>query len=231
MTTTTTHAPRVNSVTAKIRTTSRQTTAAVALMMTLRRHPDSRWWRWCLVIPAPAMVKPVRTPMAYIGISDATWARVAASRAIEATASTMMPLENTRRCPRTVRVRGRKESSATKLTRKGNPVKLVLAARIRMTAVDAWSSPYSRDPAAPCPYTSRPISETTVGRPELKGRAWARADRTDTPRNIDPRMVLMTTRVNRALAAWGSRKTLTPFDMASVPVMAEPPLAKARAAM
>ena len=38
----------------------------------------------------------------------------------------------------------------------------------------------------------------------------------------------MRTRVVRAFLAWGSRKTLTPLEMASVPVMAELPLAKAR---
>ena len=39
----------------------------------------------------------------------------------------------------------------------------------------------------------------------------------------------MMTSVVRALSAWGSRKTLTPLEMASVPVMADPPLANARA--
>ena len=83
------------------------------------------------------MVKPVNTPIAYMGMSDATRAPVASSSATEAAASTMIPLENTRRCPRTVSMRGRNESSATKLTRNGNPVKLVLAARIRIRAVAA----------------------------------------------------------------------------------------------
>ncbi len=77
--------------------------------------------------------------MAYMGISAATLAPVATSRAIDAAASTRMPLENTSRWPRTVSLRGRNESSATKLTRKGNPVKLVLAARIRISAVAACS--------------------------------------------------------------------------------------------
>ncbi len=36
-------------------------------------------------------------------------------------------------------MRGRNESSATKLTRNGNPVKLVLAARIKMSAVAVCS--------------------------------------------------------------------------------------------
>ena len=91
-------------------------------------------------MPAPAMVKPVKTPMAYMGMRAATLAPVASSRAIDAPASSRIPLENTSRWPRTVSLRGRKESSATKLTRKGKPVKLVLAARIRIRAVAACSA-------------------------------------------------------------------------------------------
>ena len=126
---------------AKMSTTSRQTTAAVALTITLRLHPgpDGSGGAWSC--PAPAMVKPVNTPMAYIGMSAATLARVATSSAIEATARTMMPFENTSRWPRTVRGRGRNESSATKLTRNGKPVKLVLAARIKISAVAACRQP------------------------------------------------------------------------------------------
>jgi hypothetical protein len=90
-------------------------------------------------MPAPAMVKPVKTPMAYMGMRADTLASVATSRAMDATASRRIPLENTRRWPRTVSLRGRNESSATKLTRKGKPVKLVLAARMRIRAVAACS--------------------------------------------------------------------------------------------
>ena len=91
-------------------------------------------------MPVPAMVKPVNTPMAYIGMSAETLAWVASSSAIDATARSMIPLEKTNRWPRTVSLRGRKESSATKLTRNGNPVKLVFAARMRIRAVAACSS-------------------------------------------------------------------------------------------
>ena len=90
-------------------------------------------------MPAPAMVKPVKTPMAYIGMSAATLAPVARRSAMDAPASSRIPLEKTSRWPRTVSLRGRNESSATKLTRKGKPVKLVLAARMRISAVAAWS--------------------------------------------------------------------------------------------
>jgi hypothetical protein len=73
-----------------------------------------------------------------------------------------------------------------------------------------------------------PISETTVGVPEMNGTEWVKAARIDTPRNSVPRMLLIKNSVVRALRACGSRKMLTPFEMASVPVMAELPLAKAR---
>ncbi len=73
-----------------------------------------------------------------------------------------------------------------------------------------------------------PISETTVGVPDRNGTLWVRAASTDTPRNMTPRIVLMSTRVVRAFCACGFRKMLTPLEIASVPVMAELPLAKAR---
>ena len=73
-----------------------------------------------------------------------------------------------------------------------------------------------------------PISEITVGVPDTNGTLWVNADRTDTPRNMTPRIVLISTRVVRALRAWGLRKMLTPLEIASVPVMAELPLAKER---
>ncbi len=62
----------------------------------------------------------------------------------------------------------------------------------------------------------------------MKGTAWVSAARTDTPRNITPRMLLISTSVVRALRACGSRKMLTPLEIASVPVIAELPLANAR---
>ncbi len=127
----------MNSATAKTTTTTAHTTAAKPLTTTRWRQCGSRWRRWWATMPAPAMVKPVKTPMAYMGMSAATLAPVASSRAMDAPASSRMPLEKTSRWPRTVSLRGRKESSATKLTRNGNPVKLVLAARIRISAVAA----------------------------------------------------------------------------------------------
>ena len=139
MTTTMTQPPSVNSAMANTTTITAHTTAAVALTATLFRQCSPRWVRWCFTIPAPAMVNPVKTPMAYMGINADTLAPVASSSTTEAAASTMIPLENTRRCPRTVSLRGRNESSATKLTRKGKPVKLVFAARIRIRAVAACS--------------------------------------------------------------------------------------------
>ena len=139
MTTTMTQPPWVNSAMANTTTMTAQMTAAAALTATPFRQCSSLRVKWCFAIPAPAMVNPVKTPMAYMGMSAETLAPVASSSTIEAVARTMIPLEKTSRWPRTVSMRGRKESSATKLTRKGKPVKLVLAARIRISAVAVCS--------------------------------------------------------------------------------------------
>ena len=48
-----------------------------------------------------------------------------------------MPLENTRRCPRTVNWRGMKLSLAWNEARRGKSAKLVLAARTRISIVPA----------------------------------------------------------------------------------------------
>ncbi len=92
MTTTTTQAPWVNSATAKTTTTMAQTTAAMALTATPLRQCWSRCRQWWVTIPAPAMVKPVNTPMAYIGMSAATLAPVASKRAIDAPARQQDPV-------------------------------------------------------------------------------------------------------------------------------------------
>src|SRR5665213_3630354 len=79
----------------------------------------------------------------------------------------------------------------------------------------------------PVPNTARPIWESTVGVPDRYGTAWVRAAKTDTDRNMAPRMEAMRTSVVRALRTWGGLNTVTALEMASIPVMAEPPLAKA----
>ena len=68
-----------------------------------------------------------------------TTAPTTISNVREIAVSTMMPLENTSRCPRLVSQRGRNESSATKLARYGNPLKLVLPPVNRINAVPAWT--------------------------------------------------------------------------------------------
>jgi len=67
----------------------------------------------------------------------------------------------------------------------------------------------------------------TVGVPDAKGIGWVTDARSDTPSTRDPRITAIRTMVIRALRASGRRKMLTPLEMASVPVRAEPPEAKA----
>ncbi len=57
-------APWLNLATAMITSTMNESTEAVPLMASRRRQWSSRWVRWYFAIPAPAMVKPVNTPMA-----------------------------------------------------------------------------------------------------------------------------------------------------------------------
>ena len=68
----------------------------------------------------------------------------------------------------------------------------------------------------------------TVGVPFSNGAAWTLAARVDSPKNMMPRKVPMTTRVLRAFFQAGSLKAGTPFEMASTPVTAAPPDANAR---
>jgi hypothetical protein len=70
------------------------------------------------------------------------------------------------------------------------------------------------------------IWATTVGVPRYGGRGGRPRPAPDADDQI-PRIVLIQTIVIRALRASGWRKTLTPFEMASVPVSADPPEAKA----
>ncbi len=59
-----TQAPSVNLDTAMMMRTMKESTEAVPLMASRRRQWSSLWVRWYLAMPAPAIVKPVNTPMA-----------------------------------------------------------------------------------------------------------------------------------------------------------------------
>ena len=90
-----------------------------------------------------------------------------------------------------------------------------------------WNSPNSSAPMPTSPKTARPICEMTVGVPSSYGIGCSFQARTDTVRNIEPAMPPMMTSVVRALRHAGSLKAGTPFEMASTPVTAAPPEAKA----
>src|SRR5205807_8406494 len=72
-----------------------------------------------------------------------------------------------------------------------------------------------------------PICEITVGVPDLKGMACTLVDRADSPKNITPRVEPITTRVSLAFFHSGGLKAVTPLEMASTPVTAAQPEAKA----
>ena len=67
----------------------------------------------------------------------------------------MIALENTSRWPRRRNCRGRKASSATKLARKGKPLKLVFAPVKRISAVAICTTTNRTSPSSPEPKTIR----------------------------------------------------------------------------
>jgi hypothetical protein len=79
----------------------------------------------------------------------------------------------------------------------------------------------------PALKTNLPTSEMTVGLPFSKGATCMCEVSRETPKNITASNEAMTTRVVLAFFHSGGRKTLTPFEMASTPVTAAPPEAKA----
>lgn len=97
MATTISHAPLVNSVTMKMRVTTALNTKAEALTMRFWRRFGPGWVTKYLVMPAPAMVKPVNTVQAYSGIRSATRARVTTNSTMETTVRAAIPFEYTNR--------------------------------------------------------------------------------------------------------------------------------------
>ena len=85
-----------------------------------------------------------------------------------------MPLENTRRWPRTMNWRGMKLSPAWNDASRGKSAKLVLAARTRISIVPACSARNMAWPAGVWPNTNLPTCEITVGVPPSYGMAWTR---------------------------------------------------------
>ncbi len=142
-----------------------------------------------------------------------------------ATARAMMPLENTRRWPRLVSCLGMKASSAWKLARRGKSAKLVLAASTRMSMVAAWVNRNRAWPTGPLPNTALAAWAMTVVL--SLGTMCILAASHEMPMNMVPSSMPMTTRVSRACLASGALKAGTPLEMASTPVMAAPPEAKA----
>ena len=103
----------MNFTTAKMPTTISDSEPAARLIQNLCRQPCSRRLWWYFAMPKPAIVNAVNTPIAYSGTRLLTSASLMMSSATEVTASTMIALENTSRCPRLSSQRGRNESPAT----------------------------------------------------------------------------------------------------------------------
>ena len=142
-----------------------------------------------------------------------------------AMARAMMPLENTSRWPRLVSCLGMKASLAWKLANRGKSAKLVLAASTRINMVAAWVNRNRAWPTAPLPYTAWAAWAMTVL--ESLGTTCILAASQEMPRNMEPSRTAMMTSVWRACFHSTGLKAGTPLEMASTPVMAAPPEAKA----
>ncbi len=142
-----------------------------------------------------------------------------------AMARAMMPLENTRRWPRLVSCLGMKASLAWKLARRGKSAKLVLAARTRINMVAIWTNQNRMCPMGPEPNTAWATCEMTVL--ESVGTTCILAASQEMPMNMVPSSPAMIIRVSRAFFHSTGLKAGTPLEMASTPVMAAPPEAKA----
>ena len=86
--------------------TANVSTQPVALMSRLRRHPASRVVSQCLIMPAWLIVKSMKTPMAYSGISRCVSPWKSATSDAATIPSTTMPHENASRSPRKANWRG-----------------------------------------------------------------------------------------------------------------------------
>src|SRR5215471_4733427 len=118
-----------------------------------------------------------------------------------------------------------KRSCASSAESRGNPWKDVFAARISTAKVKIWTTQYIHAPVLPTGKTARATCETTES--VLLGRACRWTARYETPRNIVIATTPRTPSVRAAFFACGRLKALTPFAIASTPVSALAPDAKA----
>jgi hypothetical protein len=109
--------------------------APAVLSSMLLRQCSPRRRPQCTTIPACEKVKATNTPTAYRGISAPVRPANTANRIAAATARAMMPLLNAKRSPSRRNRRGACPFRAMKESNRGNPLKAVLAASSRTSAV------------------------------------------------------------------------------------------------
>src|SRR6478735_4019721 len=159
-------------------------------------------------------------------MSEFTLALKTRISAVAIVARTRTPFEKTSRSPRLVNCRGKNPSRAMIAASRGKPWYEVFAARIRIPNVNTWTIQNMKCPAEPVGKVALAISDRT-DTDEL-GRASIWTARYDTPRKRTMAMDAIVSSVFAALDAWGFLKAVTPFAIASTPVSALEPEAKAR---
>ena len=108
---------------------------------------------------------------------------------------------------------------------RGNALKLVFTARKRISAVAAWKR---RNGTVPSPKTAAATIATIVGPPSSVGRIPNPSATIVIPMKRTPRRIAIASIVLAAFFASGGLKAGTPLAIASTPVRATDPAAKAR---
>ena len=138
MSTSTAQAPWAKRVAMITQNTTAVRHAPIALTATLKRQPGSRSRSQWRTMPNCDSVNEMNTPIAYSGSIACSRALKTITSSAANTPSATIPFENTSRSPRLANWRGRYRSRESRLASGGNPLKLVLAASSRITAVATW---------------------------------------------------------------------------------------------
>ncbi len=173
-------------------------------------------------MPACDRVKAVKTPIAYRGIRASTRPPKATATRMARIARATIPALKARRSPRYAKPRGMNPSRARIEASRGKSAKLVWAASTRIPIVEMRRM-YQ---ASPWPKVARPICERTDS--VWDGTAPATLARKEIPRKTKPRITAIATIVAWAFFHSGGLNAGVPLEIASVPVIALQPSAKAR---
>ena len=211
---------------AKMRTTISERIAAKPLMTSLCRQPGSRRRRWCLAMPAPAIVKPVKTPTAYtrdedvqsgLGPDEQQFHRDDGED--DDPVREHEPVPAAGELARQERVLGHEAREVGKSVEARVAPRLEDQHRRALDEVVAELPDEGRSEDVP-----RLLGEHRRAADQIRHGVGDVTPAAKRPRRALPRMIAMMTSTRRAFRPSGGRKLETPFEIASRPVNDDPPL-------